>query len=122
MEPPFYVDLETDRVIWMYHNTDAVSGDQFVCNIFDKDLLKEAIQECPIGPDSGFEPTPVFDYLAENCRQYLSDVGEIAYDANKERFESPDFGPPSCQTFRHLLSGQVSMDLPQVLITEFIPR
>lgn len=84
----FYVDLETDRVIWMYHNTDAVSGDQFVCNIFDKDLLKEAIQECPIGPDSGFEPTPVFDYLAENCRQYLSDVDEIAYDANKERFES----------------------------------
>lgn len=84
----FYVDLETDRIVWMYHNPDAVSGDQFVRNTFDVDLLRDAIRECPIGPESGFEPTAVYDYLAENCRQYLSDVGIIAYEADKEQFES----------------------------------
>ena len=84
----FYVDLQTDQIIWMYHNPDAVSGDQFVSNKFDIDLLRKAIRECPIGPDSGFEAYPVYDYIAENCRQYLSDVGMDAYEADKELFES----------------------------------
>ena len=84
----FYVNLETDSVIWMYHNPDAVSGDQFVSNTFDIDLLHEAMKECPIGPESGFEPTPIYDYLAENCRQYLSDIGDYSYDGSKEMFES----------------------------------
>ena len=35
----FYVDLETDRVIWMYHNPDAVSGDQFVSEAAKKAWL-----------------------------------------------------------------------------------
>lgn len=84
----FYVNLQTDEIIWMYHNPDAVSGDQFVSNKFGIELLREAIRECPIGPDSGFEPYPVYDYLSANCRQYLSDVGMIAYDYDKELFES----------------------------------
>lgn len=84
----FYADLQNDSIVWMYHNPDAVSGDQFVSNKFDIDLLREAIQECPIGPESGFEATPIYDYIAENCRQYLSDVGMIAYESDKEQFES----------------------------------
>ena len=84
----FYVNLETDEITWMYHNPDAVSGDQFVSNKFDIDLLQEAIKECPIGPDSGFEAYPVYDYIAENCRQYLSDIGMVAYEYDKEIFES----------------------------------
>lgn len=84
----FYVNLQTDEIIWMYHNPDAVSGDQFVSNKFDFDLLQEAIRECPVGPDSGFEAYPVYDYIAENCRQYLSDVGMESYGYDKEMFES----------------------------------
>lgn len=84
----FFVDLQSDRIIWMYHNPDAVSGDQFVSNVFDSDLLKEAVEKNPIGAATGFEPYGVFDYIAENCRQYLSDVGMESYNADKERFES----------------------------------
>ena len=84
----FFMDLQSDRIIWMYHNPDAVSGNQFVSNTFDLELLKEAIEKKPIGADTGFEPYCVFDYIAENCRQYLSDVGMEAYNADKERFES----------------------------------
>ena len=88
LQDRFYVNLQNESIVWMYHNPDATSGDQFVSNTFDIDMLREAIKECPIGPDSGFEPGPVYDYIAENCRQYLSDVGMIAYDADKEMFES----------------------------------
>ena len=75
----FYVDLRNDEIIWMYHNPDAFSGDQFVRNRFGVDLLNEAIEKCPIGPDSGFEAYPVYDYIESNCRQYLSDVGSAEY-------------------------------------------
>ena len=26
----FYVDLQNDEIVWLYHNPDAFSGDQFV--------------------------------------------------------------------------------------------
>lgn len=84
----FFVNLQTDEIVWMYHNPDAVSGDQFVTNRFSVDLLQKAIRECPASPESGFEAQPVFDYIAENCRQYLSDVGMEAYEYDKETFES----------------------------------
>ena len=87
----FYVNLESDEIIWLYHNPDAFSGDQFVRNCFDIDLLKEAIEKCPIGPDSGFEAYPVYDYIEANCRQYLSDVGEAAYGDDIIMFQSKPF-------------------------------
>ena len=88
LQDRFYVNLQNESIVWMYHNPDATSGDQFVSNVFDINLLKEAFTNCPPAPESGFEPQPVYDYIAENCRQYLSDVGMIAYDADKEMFES----------------------------------
>lgn len=90
-EDRFYVNLETDEIIWLYHNPDAFSGDQFVRNCFDSGLLKEAIEKCPIGPDSGFEAYPVFDYIESNCRQYCSDVGEVAYGDDIILFQSKPF-------------------------------
>lgn len=65
----------------MYHNPDAVSGDQFVSNCFGVDLLKEAMHD----------PSTAFEYIAENCRQLLSDVGDGAYDADKKFFFSEPF-------------------------------
>ena len=84
----FFVNLQTDSITWMYHNPDAVSGDQFVCNVFDIELMQEAIANYPIGADTGWEPTKVYDYIAENCRQFLSDIGMEAYEWNKEQFFS----------------------------------
>mgnify|MGYP000915918619 CR=1 FL=1 len=104
----FYVNLQTDEIIWMYHNPDAISGDQFVSNKFDVDLLQEAIRECPIGPDSSFEVYPIYDYIAENCRQYLSDVGMDAYEYDKELFESE---PVS------IAMSQLTLDKQQLLFT-----
>ena len=87
----FYLHLDTDEVIWMYHNPDAVSGDQFVTNIFDKELLDEALKAREIGPETDFEPTAVFDYIGSECRQYCSDVDTVAYESDKEIFESEPF-------------------------------
>jgi hypothetical protein len=81
-EDRFYADLQEDRIIWIYHNPDAVSRDQFVCNHFDIDLLKKAVKEC------GGDASRVFDYLAEHCRQYLHDVGDGSYEYVKRLFES----------------------------------
>ncbi len=81
-EDRFYADLQEDRILWIYHNPDAVSGDQFVCNHFDIDLLRKAVKEC------GGDSSRVFDYLAEHCRQYLHDVGDGSYEYVKRLFES----------------------------------
>lgn len=97
-EDRFYVNLETDEIIWLYHNPDAFSGDQFVRNCFDSGLLKEAIEKCPIGPDSGFEAYPVFDYIESNCRQYCSDVGEVAYGDDIILFQSKPFSIAQTQS------------------------
>ena len=35
-----YLDLDNDRIEWMYYNPDSVSEGQFVTNVFDEDLLK----------------------------------------------------------------------------------
>ena len=35
----FYVDLQNDEIVWLYHNPDAFSGDQFVRNRFGIDFL-----------------------------------------------------------------------------------
>ena len=87
----FYMNLEQDCVIWMYHNPDAVSGDQFVSNIFDKELLEEALEKHPPTPETDFGPSDAFDYIATMCRQYCTDIGDYAYDVAKEKFESePD--------------------------------
>lgn len=87
----FYIRLDTEEIIWMYHNPDAISGDQFVTNIFDMDLLNEALGKKGIGPDTDFEPTDVFDFIGGECRQYCTDYGDYSYDIAKEKFESePD--------------------------------
>ena len=70
------------EVIWMYHNADASSGDQFVANYFGEELLEEGIQA------HGDDPYEVFNYVGECCKQYCSDVGEPWYDGEKERFLS----------------------------------
>lgn len=87
----FYLHLDSGDVIWMYHNPDAVSGDQFVTNVFDKELLDEALKARGIGPETDFEPSAVFDYVGCECRQYSSDVGMEAYDSDKEIFESEPY-------------------------------
>ena len=94
----FYVDLQNDEIIWLYHNPDAFSGDQFVRNRFGIDLLKEAIEKCPIGPDSGYEAYPVYDYIESNCRQYLSDVGSAEYGDDIILFQTEPFAIALTQT------------------------
>ena len=94
----FYVDLQNDEIIWLYHNPDAFSGDQFVRNRFGIDLLKEAIEKCPIGPDSGYEAYPVYDYIESSCRQYLSDVGSAEYGDDIILFQTEPFAIALTQT------------------------
>lgn len=117
----FYVNLDQDEIIWMYHNPDAVSGDQFVCNRFGVELLREAIRECPIGPASGFEAYPVYDYIEEHCRQYLTDVGDFLYPLEEEKFKSEPVaiaqGHGTLETLQLLFQAKELID--QYCVEEF---
>lgn len=87
----FYPDLSGDEVVWMYHNPYAVSGDQFVSNHFDMELMEKAITESGFSPDNQHDVYLVYDYIVDQCRQYLSDVGTEVYEYDKELFESEPF-------------------------------
>jgi len=87
----FYMNLDRNEVVWMYHNPDAISGDQYVSNIFDKELLEEALKTCPPSPDNDFSPSDAFDFIGSECLQYCTDPDEYAFEVAKEKFESePD--------------------------------
>ena len=44
-----YLDLDNDRIEWMYYNPDSVSEGQFVTNVFDRARLEEALEGIPSG-------------------------------------------------------------------------
>lgn len=87
----FYLRLDQGEVIWMYHNPDAVSGDQFVTNIFDRKLFEEALKTFPPSAENDFGPSDAFDLISAECRQYCTDVDDYAYGVARERFESEPF-------------------------------
>ena len=91
MQDRFYMNLEQNEAIWMYHNPDANSGNQFVSNIFDKELLEEALKTCPPSPENDFGPSDAFDFIGSECRQYCTDPEDYAFEIAKEKFEGePD--------------------------------
>lgn len=71
-------------ILWMYHNPDANSGDQFVSNYFGTDLLMNAVR----GHDNQVD---VFSWIGSECKQYCSDIGAEDYEWCKEQFESDPF-------------------------------
>ena len=79
----FYLDLENDKIEWMYHNPDSVSGGQFVTNVFDLDLLEEAMERM-------VDPEDAFDYIGSCCRQYLSDRGTDFFGEAWKRMETEE--------------------------------
>ena len=81
-EDKFFVNLNTGYVEWMYYNLDAVSGGQFVITQVNQDDLCEAVLRYPRGPVG-----KIFEYLGENCKQYLADVSTPFYRQCANRFE-----------------------------------
>ena len=79
----FYLDLENDKIEWMYYNPDSVSEGQFVNNVFDLDLLEEAM-------DGMADPEDAFDYIGSSCRQYLSDRGTDFFGEAWKRMETEE--------------------------------
>ena len=78
-----YLDLDNDRIEWMYYNPDSVSEGQFVTNVFDEDLLKEAIERMTDAEDA-------FDFIGSSCTQYLSDKGTDFYGEAWKRMETEE--------------------------------
>ena len=78
----FFVNLNTGGIEWLYYNPDAASGGQFVLTQFDQDDLCEAVLRYPRGPVG-----KIFEYVGENCKQYLADVGTPFYRQCANRFE-----------------------------------
>lgn len=72
-----FYKLGSGHFLWMYHNPDANSGDQFVKNHIPIELLKEAIE----GQE---DPVDIFGWIGSECRQYCSDVGDPYFDFDKD--------------------------------------
>lgn len=87
----FFAELDRDEVLWIYHNPDAVSGDQFVTNVFDSGLLEEVLDGEKEYRTETLGGEIIFDILEDECSQYLTDRGDPLYDIVREKFEStPD--------------------------------
>lgn len=71
----FFLDLDNDRIIWVYHNPDATVGGQFVTNYIGRAFFKDAMR-------GRSDPADVFDYIGSGCRQLISDVGTEEYAAD----------------------------------------
>ena len=67
-EDRFYLDLENDRVQWVYYNPDSNAGGQFVMNVFDRTVLEDAMADAIDAED-------VFDYIGSVSHQQLADRG-----------------------------------------------
>jgi hypothetical protein len=63
-EDKFYVDRENGIVRWLYYNPDSDAGGQYVENVFDYALIREAD-----------DAEDFFDHIGSRCKQYLIDVG-----------------------------------------------
>ena len=79
----FYLDLENDKIEWMYYNPDSVSGGQFVTNVFGRALLEKAL-------DESLDAEDAFDYIGSNCRQHLADRGTEFFNEAWSRMESEE--------------------------------
>ena len=67
-EDRFYLDLENDRVQWVYYNPDSNAGGQFVMNVFDRTVLEDAMADAIDAEDA-------FDYIGSVSHQQLVDRG-----------------------------------------------
>lgn len=106
-EDKFFVNLNTGYIEWMYYNPDAVSGGQFVLTQFKQDDLCEAVQHYPRGPIG-----KIFEYVEENCKQYLADVGTPFYRQCANRFEHEAIATGiSDSTFQYINELFVAADL-----------
>ena len=63
----------------MYFNPDSTAGGQLVYNEISKDLIAEAAKATTNTKD-------FFNYLQENCRQYLMDIDTPEFRGNLESF------------------------------------
>lgn len=77
----FFLDLDDDVIEWVYYNPDAASGGQFVVNIFNQELLEEAV-------DDAMDVEAIFEYIEDNCSRYLAANGTALFSHVWKRMEN----------------------------------
>lgn len=89
-EEVFFVTPDKEEVVHLYFNPDSSAGGQYVENIFDFDLIKEAL-------DSTKGISEFFSYLEEGANQFLIDINTDGFAYIDQRFSgrsatgSPDY-------------------------------
>jgi hypothetical protein len=76
-EDKFYLDSENGIVRWLYYNPDSNAGGQYIENVFDFALIREAA-----------DAEDFFDHVGEHCNQYLIDVGMNDFAGYDELFKT----------------------------------
>ena len=71
--------ITDNGVTEVYFNPDSTAGGQLVYNEISKDLIAEAAKATSNTKD-------FFDFLQENCRQYLMDIDTPEFRGNLESF------------------------------------
>ncbi|MDR1465385.1 MAG: hypothetical protein LBJ11_08825 [Oscillospiraceae bacterium] len=76
-EDKFYLDKESGIVRWLYYNPDSDAGGQYVENVPDFALIREAADE-----------EDFFDHIGSCCKQYLIDIGTDDFAGYDEHFKT----------------------------------
>jgi hypothetical protein len=76
-EDKFYVDRESGTVRWLYFNPDSDAGGQYVENVLDYALIREAA-----------EAEDFFDHIGGCCKQYLINVDTDEFPDYDELFKT----------------------------------
>ena len=86
MENQDYFYADDGCVHWIYRNSDAFSGEQFVELLISKELLDEAIDANSDENGNYSDAEDVWNYLEGNCPQFLYDKGESGFDDIKDMY------------------------------------
>lgn len=104
------------NMVWIYHNEDAASGDQFVKNYITSELLKDAVKE------HGDNVEAVFDCISTCCKQYCIDIGDECYESTKESFENKPFAIGLTEKTLDRLKKELGVTAMENIVHETCPN
>ncbi len=101
----FFVDKDSESVIWMYYNPDSTAGGQYVTNT----LTFAEIRDVALDTSDRSE---FFETLAEIADQELADVGSLWFDEAEADFtDTPTFTGMTEETMNGLIEATKAPEL-----------
>ena len=90
-----YIDADREEVIWIYYNSDAASGGQFVTNSLDFNVFKEAYDDFSTSDGNWNDKTArdkFIDSISDMADCYIADISTPFFvESQADYEEKPDY-------------------------------